>query len=260
MRPGQLTPRLQERLVRLGTWMPLAPAAAALAFLTGVTVSAATVRRTTERAGAAYEAVQTAAVEAIEPQLPPVPPGPRVPWLRVDGAMGPWQQHQWAEGKTLAMGIVSPPRRERGEWVVHTAQLSSCSRLTDAETFGRLALVETHRRGTEAAKTVCAVTDGAAWIQGFVALHRPHAVRILDFPQALSDVAQAGQAVYGEGTAACTPWVTTPRPGRQHGHPEEVLQALRQLAATARRRRAHAAAAIVQESRRYVAKRRGLLD
>jgi hypothetical protein len=67
--------------------------------------------------------------------------------------------------------------------------------LADAATFGRMALVETHRRGTETARTVCAVSNGAAWIQGFVDLHRPDAVRILDFPHALSYVAQAGQAV-----------------------------------------------------------------
>jgi hypothetical protein len=107
--------------------------------------------------------------------------------------------------KPLALGTVSAPVQEGGEWVVHTAELSSCSRLTDVETWGRLALVETHRRGAETAKPVCAVSDGAEWIQGFVDLHRPEAVRILDFRQALGYVAQAGQAVYGEGTAAFTP-------------------------------------------------------
>lgn len=80
--------------------------------------------------------------------------------------------------------------------------MASDEHLTDAETFGRLALVETYRRGTETAKTVCAVNDGAEWLQGFVDLHRPDAVRILDFSHAFGDIAQAGQAVYGEGTVA----------------------------------------------------------
>ena len=47
-----------------------------------------------------------------------------------------------------------------GEWVVHTEELSYFSRLTDAEPFEPLALVETHRQGTETVKTVCAVSDG----------------------------------------------------------------------------------------------------
>jgi hypothetical protein len=258
--PGQLTPRLQESLVRLGTWMPFAQAAEALAFFTGVTVSEATVRRTTEEAGAAYEAVQTAAMEAIEGQLPPAPPGPRVQLLSVDGAMVPLQHQEWAEVKTLAIGTVTLPMQERGEWVVHTEELSYFSRLTEAEAFGRLAVVETHRRGTETAKTVCAVSDGAEWIQGFVDLHRPDAVRILDFPHALSYVAQAGQAVYGKGTAACTQWFTAQRQVLQQGDPAAVLRVLGQLAVTAKRRKAAAAATTVQASLNYLEKRRGMLD
>jgi hypothetical protein len=209
--PGQLTPRWPESVVRLGTWLPFAQAAEALAGFTGVTVSAATVRRLTEGSGAAYEAVQTAAVETIERQLPSVPQGPRVQLLSVDGAMVPWQHGEGAEVKTLALGTVSAPVQERGEWVVHAEELSYVSRLTDAETFGHLALVETHRRGTETAKTVCAVSDGAEWIQGFVDLHRPDAIRLLDVPHALGDVAQAGQAAYGEGTARFMPWFATQR-------------------------------------------------
>jgi hypothetical protein len=73
--------------VRLATWMPFAQAGKVLAFFTGVVVAAATVRRTPEGAGAAYEALQAAAVEAIEQQLPPAPPGPRLQLLSVDGAM-----------------------------------------------------------------------------------------------------------------------------------------------------------------------------
>ncbi len=45
LRPGSLTPRLTEQLVRLGTWMPFAPAAALLSAFTGVRLRAATARR-----------------------------------------------------------------------------------------------------------------------------------------------------------------------------------------------------------------------
>jgi len=238
LRPGPLTPRLHEHLVRLRTWWPGAQAAEAMAFFPGVPMAATTVRRLTEGAGAAYEVVQTAAVETIERELPAAPSGPRVQRLSVDGAMVPLRHGEWAEVTTLAIGTVHTPVQERGEWVVHTEELSYVSRLTDADTFGRLALVETHRRGTETAKTVCAVSDGAEWIQGFVDLHRPDAVRILDFPHTLGYVAQAGQAVYGEGTAAFTPWCATQRPTLPSRNPEEVLGALRQLATAAKRRRA----------------------
>ena len=45
----------------------------------GVQVSEPTVRRVTERSGAASITVQTAAVETIEQTLPPAPAGPPVP-------------------------------------------------------------------------------------------------------------------------------------------------------------------------------------
>jgi hypothetical protein len=240
--------------------MPFAQAAEALAFFTGVQVAESTVRRTTEGAGAAYGAVQTAAVEHIEQTLPAAPAGPTLQLVSVDGAMVPLVQQEWAEGRTLAVGTVGKPVCERGEWVVHTEELAYVSRLTDAETFGRLALVELHGRGTETARTVCAVSDGAVWIQGFVDLHRPDAVRILAFPHALGYVAQVGQAVYGEGTATFTRWFTRQRHTLQHGDPAAVLQALRQLAVTAKRRGASTALATVQESLSYLEKWRGMLD
>jgi hypothetical protein len=257
--PGQLTPRLQERVVRLGAWLPCRQATEALTFFTGVIVSEATVRRITEGAGTAYETGQTAAVERLEREWPPAPPGPRVQVLSVDGARVPLQHQAWAEVKTVAIGTVSAPVQERGEWVVHTEELSYCSRLADAETFGRLALAETRRRGTETAKTVCAVSDGAAWIQGFVDLHRPDAVRILDFSHAASAVARAGQAVYGEGTATFTRWFTTQRHTLRHGAPQAVFHALRQLVRTARRRKTLAAVATGQETLGYLENRQAML-
>jgi hypothetical protein len=122
-----------------------------------------------------------------------------------------------------------------------------------------LALVATHRRGTETAKTVGAVSDGAEWIQGFVDRHRPDAVRIFDFPLAASAVARAGQAVYGEGTAAFTRWFTTQRHTLRHGAPQAVFHALRQLARIARRREALAAMATVQDALGYWEPRQDML-
>ncbi len=81
------------------------------------------------------------------------------------------------------------------------------SRLTDHDTFARLATVETQRRGTETAGVVCAVGDGAPWIQDFIDWHRPDAVRILDWPHALGYAARVGAAVYGTDTPAARAWL-----------------------------------------------------
>jgi hypothetical protein len=91
-------------------------------------------------------AVQTAEVEQLERTLPPAPEGPAVQLLSVDGAHVPLVHQEWTEVKTLALGIVGEPVLEQGERVVHTTELSYFSRLAEAEAFGRLALVEIHRR------------------------------------------------------------------------------------------------------------------
>ena len=73
--------------------------------------------------------------------------------------------------------------------VIRTATHSYFSHLTDAETFQRLALVETQRRGVETSTEVAFVSDGAEWLQKFAHHHRPDAVRILDFPHAGEPIA-----------------------------------------------------------------------
>jgi hypothetical protein len=85
--------------------------------------------------------------------------------------------------------------------------LTYFSRLADAETFTRQAHVETYQRGTESARVVCAVQDGAEWLQGLVDVLRPDAVRILDFPHAVEHLTGAAQPVLGTGTPGFTEWL-----------------------------------------------------
>jgi len=66
--PGSLTPKYQEHLAHLGSWMHLNMLAQMLETLLGVQISEPSVRRGTERAGALYEARQTAQ------RKPPVQP------------------------------------------------------------------------------------------------------------------------------------------------------------------------------------------
>src|SRR5260370_19719792 len=67
-------------------------------------------------------------------------------------------------------------------------KLSYFSRLADAFTFTTLAKVEMRRRKVADAREVCAVMDGADWLQTFTERHRPDAVRILDFPHAAEHI------------------------------------------------------------------------
>src|SRR5260370_5129897 len=162
--PGVLTPRLQEQLAHLGTWMPFLPAAQMLARFTGVPVSAATARRLTEVVGRAGAAVEAAEVAHLLEALPPVPDGPERAVVSVDGAMVPVRGGEWAEVKTLVVGEVGVVAA--GEEAaplapeVRTRALSYCSRLADIEQFNEAVLGELHRRGVEQAGQVAA---GGQW-------------------------------------------------------------------------------------------------
>ena len=150
-------------MTRLGARMPFADVPAELDALLGVDISEPTARRHGQAAGAAYVAFQTSEADAIQEKMPPPPPGPDLQQVSVDGAMIPLVHKEWGEVRTVAIGRVEKPVMEKGEPVVHTRDVSYFSRLCDAETFSGLALVETHRRGTETAKKVCGVVDGAEW-------------------------------------------------------------------------------------------------
>jgi hypothetical protein len=241
--------------------MPFARAAAQVAFFWQVDPSAATVRRHTEAAGAAYVAAQAAAVDRLERDAPAPPAGPPVQLLSVDGAMVPLVGGEWAEVKTLALGTVGAPvwDARAGEWAAPTTDLSYFSRLADAATFSRLATVEAHRRGTETAGVVCAVADGADWVQGVVDYHRPDAVRILDFPHAVAHLATAAQATFGAGTAAADGWLAARAHELKHGDPAAVLAALDELP-TATAADPAAAAAARAETRAYLAARWPLIQ
>jgi hypothetical protein len=226
---GHFTPSVCEGMTRLGTWMPFERAVKEMKYFWHVTVTEPTLRRQTEAAGAAYVQVQEREVERLEREAPPAPPGPAKQFLSVDGAMVPLVGGEWAEVKTLAVGEVEPPVEHRGEMVIQTRDMSYFSRLTDSNTFQRLALAETHRRGVETAGAVGAVTDGSEWCQGFVDFHRPDAVRILDFPHAGEHLSQVGQAVWGEGAPAAQAWLTDQLHQLKHDGPVPVLAAVRQL-------------------------------
>lgn len=227
--PGSLTPRLQDDLTHLGTWMPFPKAVKTLKRFRGVEISEATGRRHTEGNGAAYVAVQDAEVARIEQGLPPAPAGPAKQLLSVDGTMVPLVGGEGAEVKTLVLGEIEEPVLEKGEWVVHARNLSYFSRLADAETFAQLALVEAHRRGVETARQVIAVTDGAEWEQGFIDYHRADAVRVLDFPHAGEHIGRMGAAVWGVNTPATKQWVSTHMTHLKHQGPAVVLPELRAL-------------------------------
>jgi hypothetical protein len=228
--PGQLTPFLQEQLVRLGIWIPsFKRASELLEAMTGARVSEASVRRRTEEAGAAYVALQEREVEEQKEGAREESEGPAKMVVSVDGAMVPLVAGEWAEVKTMVLGEVEPPKIQGEDTVIKTRKLSYFSRLADAERFRWQALAETSVRGLATAGEVGSVSDGAEWIRGFVDFHRPDAVRILDFPHVAEHVNQIGQAVFGEGTPEARIWLNQQMQQLKAEGPVGLLATLREL-------------------------------
>jgi hypothetical protein len=204
--PGAVTPSLQAHAAHLGAWLPFGRAAAMLTSFTQVALSESTVQRLTETTGMAALAVAEAEVAQIQETWPAVPVGPDTAVVSVDGAMVPLVGGDWAEVKTLAVGVVEPADTEQA---VVITDLSYASRLLDAQQFQIATLGELYHRGIERADQVVAVNDGATWIQGWVAFHCPTAVRILDFAHATQRLAILGQSEGPTATDATRTWFAT---------------------------------------------------
>lgn len=250
--PGQLTPFVEECLVRLGSWMPYEKAKQFLNEMLGTGISQGSARRYTQAAGAAYVAIQEAEVVELEKNAPVAPAGAEKMLLSADGAMVPLVHGEWAEVKTCVVGEVQPPVQEKEEWVVHTRQLSYFSRLTGAEPFTHACLGELHRRGIEHSQAVCAVQDGAEWLQGFVDYHRPDAIRILDFPHAAQRITALGQTLFEESAAAV--WIEGQLHTLKHQGPASLLVEL------ARLQQQHPTSQLLTDNLAYLEKRQDQLQ
>jgi hypothetical protein len=252
--PKHFSPYLLECIVRLGTLIPFEQVPSLFHFLTGVQVSAETVRRLTEEAGAAQVAIDQQDLEELERWAPPEPAGPAVQQLSADGAMVPLVHGEWAEARTLVIGTVEQRTNQEGEQEAHATALSYLSRLCSADAFIRLAALPTHERGTRTAGTVVAVMDGASWLQALIDEQRPDAVRILDFPHAVEYLSKAAQAAFGSGTREASVWLDEWAPKLKQEGPEEALAALRRLPAPTPE-----AAKVRRQALRYLRARRDQL-
>jgi len=241
---GGLTPRAEETLVRLSSWMPYEAARELLEDLLGVQVSKATACRATMATGMAALLVWDGEVERLKQEAPEAPAGAEKQALSADGAMVHLVGGEWVEVKTLVIGEVT--RNRRGE--VCTQHLSYCSRLCDAASFEHATLLHTHRRGLERATEVCAVQDGAEWLQGLTDYHRADAVRILDFAHAAEYINEIGQAVQAAGGHLPARWLDGMLHRLKHQGPARVLQHLTWLAA-------RYPSSLIQEKLAYLQKR-----
>lgn len=116
-----VTPRAEEILVRLASWMSFEQAQELLCELLGVRVSTATARRVTLTNGQAALAVCEQEEERLKQELPPAPAGAEKQAMSADGAFVHLVAGEWAEVKSLTLAEVTC--NKRGE--VSLKQVSS---------------------------------------------------------------------------------------------------------------------------------------
>lgn len=245
---GHLLPHAQDTLVRLSSELPFRRAVKHLEQTLGVVVHASTARRQTLAVGQRMLEVQNTQAQPLA-ACPEEPAAARLA-MSSDGSMVPLVGGVWAEVKMVAIGAVERRSRKGAEQTV-TTNLTYFARLAPAATFADQASAELRRRGVERATEVCAIQDGAEWIQGFVDGHRHDALRILDFAHAASYVYEIADKVR-EGAGHLPPqWVDSILHRLKHEGPTRVLLHLTHLA----RRYPQ-----IQEQVTYLQKRRDLMD
>jgi hypothetical protein len=254
LQAGKLTPKGRERLVRLSGWMPFRQAAELFEEFTGIRLSKIVGQRGTEMAGRIYEEMQNAEAQELQEKKPRPRAKPKKVQISADGCMVPLLHGVWAEVRTVVVGEVQPPVKEKGEMVIHTHNLSYFSRKVSSQKFETLALVEMYRRGVENACETAAVMDGAEWEQSFTDYHCPHAVRILDFSHAAEHISPIGEFLHGEQTLENKTWLNEHLHQLKHEGPTKLLAELQKL------QRRHPTVALIRSNSAYLKKRQAQMQ
>jgi len=245
---GHLLPHAHETLVSMSSELPFGRAVKHLARTLGVVVHASTARRQTLSVGQRMLEVQNTQAQPLS-ACPEENASERMA-MSSDGSMVPLVGGVWAEVKVVAIGAVERRMRKDEEHIV-TTDLTYFARMANAATFADQASAELRRRGIERAKEVCAIQDGAEWIQGFVQGHRHDALRILDFAHAAKYVYEIAARVREGGGHLPATWEDGILHRLKHEGPTQVLRYLSRLA----RRYPQ-----IQEQVTYLQKRRDLMD
>ena len=192
-----LSPGLREMIARAGAEVPFGKAAALLADLAGVAVSARTIERSAEASGAAARAAGAAEAAALRARtirpLPPPEPVPDMLYVEVDGTGVPVRRSE-TEGRKGKADDGSARTREiklarlftvsalddDGYPVMDPGSSSYVSTFDGKDALAGLVEAEYLRRGGEHFRQVVAIGDGAAWIWAMAGKLYPHATHITD--------------------------------------------------------------------------------
>jgi len=191
------SPGLAEMIALAGAEVSFARAAALLAGLAGITVTARTIERSAEASGAAARAAAEAGAAAIRARaivpLPPPAPVPDMLYVEVDGTGVPVRasETEGRDGKgedgkagtrevKLARLFTQSRFDSKGKPVMDPGSSSYAFSFDGKDAFAELTEAEYLRRGGDHFRQVVALGDGAAWIWTMAGTLYPHATHIVD--------------------------------------------------------------------------------
>lgn len=231
----RMTRGLRHWLVELGADLPFRRAAGRLLSLTGLAVSAETIRSHTEAVGTALEAAQQAAIRHVERTREPAEPVAAAPGqllVETDGVL----VHFLDGWREVRVGVVAG--YQDGELIAPSYVAAKES----AERFGPRLLAEAARRGAlevvawqsrllgcglAVLRAVAVLGDGAVWIWHLAAEHFGQRIEIIDFYHASEHVWAVANACYGQGSAQAKRWAERQLHRLKHQGPGPLLRALR---------------------------------
>jgi hypothetical protein len=215
---ARISTRLDDWLAEVGAERPFAPAAALLARLAGVQVSAETVRQHSEQRGAALEAAQQAAIQRVQATgeaAEAVDAAPGTLGVETDGVMVRYRPTAWHEVKVglVAGGVDTLLQAPSYVAAREEAAVFGPRLLTEAARRGALDVDHWDRPRTGAGlavlRPVVVLGDGAAWIWHLAAEHFGERTEIVDFYHASEHLWTLAHALHGAGTAAAAAWAST---------------------------------------------------
>jgi hypothetical protein len=235
----RISPGVARHAVWLAGLVPYDQAAAILAQIGYLNVSASTIWRRVQTWGSQFVAQEEA--ERVQAQAVPVkwepPSRAEKSDQRLGVALDGFMVHVVDEGwKEMKLGAVfelaqRPGRDERtGEsgLVPHAAHISYAAHLGGPEIFGELAFAEARRRGWEQAQDTQVIGDGAVWIWNQAGLHFGDSRQLVDWYHAKQHLAAAARLYKGEGSAAYTLWFNRCETALYQGHAARIATELEQ--------------------------------
>ena len=146
-----------------------------------------------------------------------------------------WKEFRVGTVFEIAQGLAADPVTGEMRPQAQAVQNSYVAVLGELPGFGQHLWAEAVRRAFSEAGDTVAVGDGAPWIWNLVGEHFGTSRQVVDWYHAKEHLYQAGNLLYGEGSAEAQRWVKGMETPLYQGHAERMAEQLQALAKQHRR-------------------------